>query len=177
MIYLFCYSVFAGDLYMESDILIRPYMAWDETAFSQLIADTMKISNRKDYSPEYIERIIQGYSPEFFIEQAKETHFYAAVDCCKIIGCGGVTMYHGSTDQSYLLAVFVLPEYQGQGIGKLIVEALEEDEYSIRARRIELSSSITASGFYRQLGYESVDGLSEPDENGVIRMEKRRQIQ
>lgn len=94
VVYLFCYYVFAGDLHMESNILIRPYMAGDETVFSQLIVDV-----------------------------------------------------------------------------------LEEDEYSKRARRIELASSTTAAGFYRQLGYESVDGLSEPDENGVIRMEKRRQIQ
>ena len=175
MIYLFCYSVFAGDLYMESDILIRPYTAGNETAFSQLIADTMRISSRKDYSLEYIDRIIQGYSPEFFTGHAKDTHFYAAVDHDKIIGCGGVTRYHGCADESYLLSVFVLPEYQGQGIGKLIVEALEKDEYSRRAERITLASSTTAVGFYRQLGYEFVDGLSEPDGHGVVRMEKRRQ--
>ncbi|MDY5030930.1 MAG: GNAT family N-acetyltransferase [Blautia sp.] len=32
-----------------------------------------------------------------------------------MIGCGGITGYWGSVDESYVLSVFVLPEYQGKG--------------------------------------------------------------
>ena len=106
--------------------------------------------------------------------QAKEVHFYVVCDAEKIIGCGGITGYLGSTTESYLQTIFVLPDYQGLGLGRIIVETLENDEYFKRAYRIELGASITAVGFYKTLGYEFKNGIEEPNEYGVIQMEKRR---
>lgn len=54
-----------------------------------------------------------------------------------IIGCGGITGYWGSTEESYLTSIFILPDYQGKGVGRKIVETLEEDEYFYRAWRTE----------------------------------------
>lgn len=36
------------------------------------------------------------------------------------------------------MSVFVLPEYQGRGIGRRIMETLEGDPYFARARRTEV---------------------------------------
>lgn len=160
---------------MGSEISIRPYVSGDEAGLSAMIAYTLKVSNQKDYSLEYIGRIIADYSPESIAEMAGTTHLYVVRDGQRIIGCGGITGYRGSTTESYLQSVFVLPEYQGQGLGKRIMDALEADEYFERAWRTELAASITAVGFYRQLGYTFINGISVPDEYGVIRMEKRRQ--
>ena len=159
---------------MRKGITIRPYKAGDETEISKLIAHTLMISNQKDYSPEYIEEIISEHSPEFFAGRAKDTHFYIACDGSKIVGCGGITGYWGSTVESYLLSIFVLPEYQGLGIGRRIVETLENDEYFERAGRTELASSITAVDFYRKLGYEFKNGITVPDAHKVVRMEKKK---
>lgn len=158
----------------NSGISIRPYRAGDEEEISALVAYTMPISNGKDYSPEYIEAIIREHSPGFFAEQAKTGHFYAAFDGEKMIGCGGITEYRGSTSESYLMSIFVLPEYQGRGVGRRIMETLEKDVFFVRARRTELAASITAVDFYRKLGYTFKDGISEPDEHEVVRMEKRK---
>ena len=138
-----------------------------------MIARTMRVSNRKDYSAEYIEDIIRGYSPASVLEMAEGSRFYVACDEDRIIGCGSITAYDGSKEESYLQAIFVLPEYQGLGIGRLIVETLEKDEYFLHADRTLLRSSITAAGFYSELGYVFCDGNGTPDEHGVIRMEKR----
>ena len=91
----------------------------------------------------------------------------------RIIGCGGITGYRGSTTESYVISVFVQPDYQGRGLGKMIMDVLESDPFFRRASRTELSSSITASGFYEKLGYAFKDGITTPDEAGVIKMEKK----
>lgn len=52
-------------------------------------------------------------------------------------------------DESSLYTTFALPEYQGKGIGRKIVETLEQDEYCLRTKRVKIPSSITAVEFYR----------------------------
>ncbi len=158
---------------MEEGLFIRPYQIGDEVEISELVAYTLRISNRKDYSSEYIEETIKEHSPEFFLSREKEAHFYVVCDRQKIIGCGGITGYWGSTTESYLLSIFVLPEYQGKGIGKKIIKTLESDCYFKRAWKTEVSSSPTAVGFYQKMGYIFKNDVTSPDERGVIRMEKR----
>ena len=43
----------------------------------------------------------------------------------------------------------VLPKLQGKGIGRMIIETLERDEYFLRARRIEIPSYIQLVNFIR----------------------------
>ena len=66
----------------------------------------------------------------------------------------------------------MLPEYQGKGIGRLIVETLEKDEFFLRAKRIEIPASITGVPFYLKMGYDYKNGITTPDEEHLIRLEK-----
>ena len=159
---------------MVKGIMIRPYEIGDETEIAELVATTLRISNQGNYSPEDIERMIKEHSPAFFAERAAESHFYVACNNKRIIGCGGITGYWGSKTESYLLSIFILPEYQGKGIGTQIVKTLEKDEYFFRAWRTEVGSSVTAVDFYRKLGYEYKNEITTPDEYNVIRLEKRK---
>ena len=106
-------------------------------------------------------------------EQAKDAHFYVACDGDRVIACGGITGYWGSKTESYLVTIFVLPGYQGSGVGRKIVETLEADEYFRRAWRTEVGSSLTAVRFYEKMGYAFKNGVTAPDKEGVVRMEKR----
>ena len=153
---------------------IRPFEDGDETAMAEMIAHTLRVSNRDDYTPEYLEDIVNHYTPEFFIERAKDSHFYVLCDGGRIIGCGGITGYRGGTTESFVFSVFVHPDYQGHGLGKMIMAALESDAFFRRASRTELSSSITAAGFYEKLGYAYKNGITTPNESGVVIMEKKR---
>ncbi len=157
----------------EGQIRVRPFQPGDEAGMAGLIAHTLQVSNSRDYSPEYLDEIARGYGPGFFAERAGDTHFYVVLHGGRVIGCGGVTGYRGSAAESYLLSIFVHPAYQGRGIGRRIMAALESDEYFTRASRAELAASITAVEFYRKLGYGFKDGVTEPDASGVVRMEKR----
>ena len=77
----------------------------------------------------------------------------------------------GSETESILLTIYVLPDLIGHGIGTAIIHALEKDEYFLRAKRVEIPASITAVNFYQKMGYDFKDD-GEPDEEGLIRMEK-----
>lgn len=156
-------------------MLIRRFQKEDAKAVSVMIATTLRITNSKDYSSEYIEKVIESMSPDHILERASWTHFYVIENEEKIIiGCGAVGPYWGSEEESSLFTIFVHPDDQGKGIGKLLIQTLEQDEYFLRAKRVEIPASITGQAFYRRLGYEYKNGITEPDEEGLLRLEKYR---
>lgn len=153
---------------------IRLFETKDAAEVSALIARTLRVTNIKDYSEEYIENDIRVLTPEFMIERAKHTHFYVVCDGETIVGCGAIGPYWGKEDESSLFTIFVLPEYQGRGIGRQIIETLEADDYFLRAKRIEIPASITACSFYRKMGYDYKNGVDQVDEEQLYRLEKHR---
>lgn len=155
-------------------ITIRKFEIKDAEAVSALIAKTMRTTNVKDYPAEVIENTISRLTPENIIQRAGWMHFYVVCEGDTIIGCGAIGSYWGKLDESSLFNIFVLPEYQGKGVGRKIVETLEQDEFFLRANRIKIPSSITASEFYRKLGYNYKNGIKTIDEEHHIPMEKIR---
>ena len=122
-------------------ITVRRFVEADAAEVSALITKTLRITNSKDYSPEYIEKDVAQFSPEKVIERASWTHFYVFCDGKIIVGCGAIGPYWGSETESSLFNIFVLPEYQGKGVGRKIIETLEADEYALRAKRMCSASS------------------------------------
>ncbi len=156
------------------DFEIRRFQKKEADETSAVIERALLVSNAPDYPSEIIQEMIALYSPGGVLERGAEGHFYVLRSGGKIIGCGGIAPYMGSLSESILVTIFVLPEYQGTGAGRKIVETLEADEYFLRAERISVHSSITARDFYLKLGYGYRGGVSAPDEEGCIHMEKRR---
>lgn len=156
------------------EIIARSFQKEDAAEVSALITKTLRITNSKDYSPEYIEKNVAQFTPEKVTERASWTHFYVFCDGDKIVGCGAVGPYWGSETESSLFNIFVLPEYQGNGVGRRIIETLEADEYALRAKRIEIPASITACDFYRRLGYDYKNGTDTLDAEQLYRLEKFR---
>ena len=126
---------------------IRRFQERDAAEVSAVIGEALRVSNAPDYPPEIIREMLELYTPENLLEQAGSEH---------------------------LVTIFVLPEYQRRSAGRRIMEALERDPYFLRADRVAVHSSITARDFYLRLGYRFSDGVGTPDEEGCIRMEKRR---
>lgn len=154
---------------------IRRFDPADAAAVSALIQRTMRVSNAKDYPPALLDEVIARQSPGDILDRAGWTHFYVVEDGGAIIGSGAIGPYWGSETESSLFSIFVAPERQGEGIGRQIIEALERDEYFLRARRVEIPASITAAAFYKRMGYAEKDGVEQPDEEGLYRLEKRRE--
>ena len=154
---------------------IRLFKIEDAIETAQVIAETLRVSNSQDYSSEYIEANIASHSAEVLIARANEGHMYVVCDNSRIVGCGAIAGYWGSLTESILLTIFVLPDYQGKGIGRRIIETLEQDEYFLRAKRVEIPASITAVEFYKKMGYDYKNGIAEIDDEQVYRLEKFRQ--
>ena len=148
----------------------------DAAEVSALIIKTLRTTNIKDYSAEYIENHAKLFTPEKVIERAGWTHFYVFCDGEKIVGCGAIGPYWGSETESALFNIFVLPEFQGKGVGRKLIETLEADEYALRAKRIEIAASITARDFYLKLGYTFKNGIDALDDEQLYRLEKFRSI-
>lgn len=146
----------------------------DAKAVSDLIRKTISISNKKDYPEDIMDQLIEIETPEHVLERASWTHFYVVLEGDDIIGCGAIGPYWGKEDESSLFTIFVDPDRQGKGVGRLIMNTLENDEYFLRARRIEIPASVTGVPFYLKMGYHYKDDITEPDEEHLIRMEKIR---
>ncbi len=155
-------------------MIIRRFKPEDAEKVSSLIVKTLREVNIKDYSREYIEKNVQRLQPKDILKLADWTHFYVVCDGDRIVGCGAIGPYWGKVDESSLFTIFVLPEYHRQGIGRKIIETLEKDEYFLRANRVEIPASITATPFYIHMGYTYKYGIRTPDEEGLLRLEKHR---
>lgn len=155
-------------------MIIRRFAKNDAEKVSTLIIRTEKITNSKDYSEEWINALEKRAQPSDILERAAWTHFYVVEDNDTIIGCGAIGPYWGSKTESSLFNIFVSPEYQGNGIGRTIIKTLEQDEYFLRAKRVEVPASITAVNFYRKFGYDYKNGVDRPDEKQLYRLEKFR---
>lgn len=158
----------------EPGIVMRPFEESDAEAVSELIRKTISISNKKDYPDDLMDQLIATETPEHVLERASWTHFYVAELEDSIIGCGAIGPYWGKEDESSLFTIFVLPEWQGKGVGRLIINTLEKDEFFQRAKRVEIPASITGVPFYLKMGYNYKDGITDPDEEHLIRLEKIR---
>lgn len=155
-------------------IQIRKFEPKDAQEVSDLIAVTLRTTNIKDYSSEYIENDVNHLQPEDILQKAGWMHFYVACEEDIIIGCGAIGPYWGKEDESSLFTIFVLPEYQGQGVGRKIIQTLEQDEYFLRAKRVEIPASITAVAFYQKMGYNYKNGIDKIDDEQLYRLEKFR---
>lgn len=159
---------------MSNSYFVRRFQDSDAAEVSDVIIKTLRTTNVKDYSAEYIENDVKKFTSDGVIERAGWTHFYVICDNVSIVGCGAIGPYWGKEDESSLFNIFVLPEYQGRGVGRKIIEALEKDEYFLRAKRVEIPASITACEFYKKMGYSYKNGIDVIDDEQLFRLEKFR---
>ena len=155
-------------------MFIRRFRESNAEKVSKMIIRTERITNSKNYSEEAMDALEKRAKPSHILERAGWTHFYVAEENDTIIGCGAIGPYWGSEAESSLFNIFVLPESQGKGIGRKIIETFEQDEYFFRAKRIEVPASITAVNFYSKLGYDYKNAVDHLDEEQIYRLEKFR---
>ena len=119
-----------------------------------------------------MEKFAKAYDAEKVLNVASYAHMYVFEFDGKIIGTGSISSFWGSETESILLSIFVLPEFHGKGVGRKIINTLETDEFYVRASRIEIPASITATEFYRKFGYDYKNGVKELDNGHHYRLEK-----
>ena len=161
-------------LYEKSMVTVRRFEETDAEEVHNLIIRNFKEVNVKDYGEKAISELVRTHDVEWLRNIANYANMYVFLQEKKIVGTGSISSFWGSETESIILTVFVLPEYHGKGIGRKIIQTLEQDELFLQAERIEIPASITGAEFYRKLGYDYKNGVKELDGEGLYRLEKFR---
>lgn len=156
------------------EVTARRYREQDAEAVVKLIHRNFLEVNAKDYGESAMRELAAQYDGNRLRAMAAYANFYVFCIGQQVVGVGAISSYWGSPTESILLTIFVLPELHGNGIGRFIVQTLEQDTFFLHADRIEIPASITAADFYRKLGYSYKNGTKALDEEGHYRMEKFR---
>lgn len=121
----------------------------------ECILKTVEVSNSPDYLPSVIEYQLQThYTMDWIRKQMRSRYFIVTLIEGKVVGTG-------SLDEDEIKAVFVDPSYQRKGVGRAMMEELEEYARAMGLKEVMLKSSITAYDFYKRLDYRLVEKLSE----------------
>ena len=158
------------------DIKVRRYKDGDAPFIREIIKKDILAENVKDYSKKEIDDLIEEQNEELIIKRSKIFHVYVLTDNEKIVGVGMIGPYWGSLTECSFFTIFIDPTYKGMGLGRKIIETLEEDEYYKRADRVEIPASITAVEFYKHMGwkFKRTDDVigNIVDSEGIYRMER-----
>ena len=160
--------------YVKNCIGVRRFEKEDADEVSKLIVRNFLEVNSKDYGITAMRELAKAYDSSKILNIASYAHMYVFELNGRIIGTGSISSFWGSKTESILLTIFVLPEFHGKGIGRKIINTLEQDEFYVRATRIEIPASIVATEFYRKFGYDYKNGVKELDEEHHYRLEKFR---
>lgn len=121
----------------------------------ECILKTVDVSNSPDYPPSVIEYQLQiHYTMDWIRKQMQSRYFIVTLIEGKVVGTG-------SLDGDEIKAVFVDPSYQRRGVGRAMMEELEEYARTKGLKEVVLNSSITAYDFYKKLNYHLIEKISE----------------
>ena len=161
---------------IKNKVRVRKFQKADAEEVQELIVRNFLEVNSKDYGIKAMQELAVNYGIDKILQIASYAHMYVFELDDRIVGVGSISSFWGSETESILLTIFVLPELHGNGIGRIIMQTLGQDELYLRADRNEIPSSITATEFYRKFGYDYKDGIKELDSEQHYRLEKYKKI-
>ena len=95
----------------------------------------------------------QGFTDEFDAEDNRSWHV-VVYDGEKAVATGRV--FSDSEAEYHIGRVAVLKEYRSCGIGRIVMNALEQKAKELGAETVRLGAQCQAEGFYKKAGYESI---------------------
>ena len=132
---------------------------------SRMIIDSICETNANDYTKEQIAMIITHFTTEKVIEKMGCRDVFIAL----LNGhCAGTISLEGNRIHS----LFVSTKFQGTGIGRQLLEYIEQHASALGFRTLILSSSITAKPFYQKYDYDVVN-IEKRTEGDTIAMQKQ----
>ena len=124
----------------------------------------------KDHSVDQISAWSDHLTAEGYIKAMRSgEEYYIALDDEKVIGFSAMK-------NSTVMAVYVSSEGAGRGVGKALYYILEREAARRNLTKFSLTSSLTARGFYKKLGFVELEEVLHKFKSGVtvkcFRMEK-----
>ena len=140
---------------------------------AELINRNLLEITSKYYSSEYVTSLVDHHSPKQLLEKAKTQVIFVAVEDGKAVGTGSLANFGNSEMPSYYgTSIFVALEFHRQGIGRQLMQKVEEKALELGADKITVRAAVNAREFYEKIGYTYRDGIETPDEKGNFVMDK-----
>ena len=116
----------------------------------------------------------KAYYRRHLLDNTHTACFAVDEDSDRIIGCGGVCYQdempspdNPGGKNGYLMNIYTLPEYRGEGIGRKIVEFLICDAKDRGTEKIYLESSDAAKKLYHKLGFSDMQDYMKLSEKAA----------
>lgn len=127
----------------------------------KFIVETIQTSYFGYYPEEAIHHFIEYSNKQGILADAQRNHVIVVKNKNKIVGTGTLKYTH-------IQRVFVSPNEQGKGLGKLIMNELETVAKENNLKLVELHSSLFAKRFYDNLEYKMFKIGKVAVENGEL---------
>jgi N-acetylglutamate synthase-like GNAT family acetyltransferase len=142
----------------RTDIRIRRFRRSDLPSVKELIDNTIDICYPADpsaplragYPKEAIQYFKQYHCDENILKGSAKGWTIVLENNTRVIGTGTIINNH-------IMRVFVNPKFQKRGLGKLIMNKLEDKAISSGARKVNLDASLPSKTFYDSLGYKTCE--------------------
>ncbi|MEH6442642.1 MAG: GNAT family N-acetyltransferase [Oceanospirillaceae bacterium] len=132
-------------------ITVRQLKEGDELELWLLKVNTIKSINSKDYSSEEVNGWAPDeYKPEKWLKRVQDMDPFIAEIAGKIVGFADIQ------DDGYIDHFFCHNKFQGQGIGKVLMQYLVNKSKEKAMPRIYSHVSITAKSFFETFGFKVV---------------------
>ncbi|CAE7651059.1 unnamed protein product [Symbiodinium sp. CCMP2592] len=155
----------------------------DIPAIQALMTASMKVLLPKFLDAKQVERSGESMGVDTMLVD-DGTYFLVYIDDM-LAGCGGWsrrrTLYGGNhtrgrddaladpaTEPAKIRAMFTHPDYARRGIGRFILEAGESAARAEGFKTMEMGSTAAGRPLYEACGYEFIEDLSQPSEDGTV---------
>jgi putative acetyltransferase len=141
---------------------VRPGVEADAEAICVMHIRSIRELCAQDYTPEQIEAWAGPKLAAHYLEPIRGKRLVVAELGGRVVGMGD---YHVTANE--ICAVYVDPDFGGQGIGRALFQAVTN---ALRARgctEAVLDASITSVGFYEAMGCRIVEQRMHPFRPGV----------
>jgi N-acetylglutamate synthase-like GNAT family acetyltransferase len=140
---------------------IRPAQAGDAAGISRVIIRALRETNAKDYTPDIIARVELSFSPAAVERLIDQREVFVAEMDNRVVGTA-------SLDGHALRTMFVLPDVQGRGIGRLLVQRIERVARERQLAILTVPATVTAEAFYARLGFTAVREAYHGEERTIV---------
>jgi GNAT superfamily N-acetyltransferase len=135
---------------MKADPHLRFFRSNDLAALQRLIFQTIDFSYHAVYPDEAIQYFKDYHSNNRILDDASMGNTLIILKSNILLGTGTLC-------NSSIRRVFVSPDCQGQGLGKLIMSSLEQIALSHRETLLSLEASLPSQVFYHHMGYQTIE--------------------
>eukprot|EP00727_Mastigamoeba_balamuthi_P001982 m51a1_g11781 hypothetical protein (656) ;mRNA; r:290025-292991 len=148
---------------------VRQFREDDASTLSSVICHALRTVNAADYPPDVIAEMCERYSPAGVLRVARSSHLLVASRSPDgpVIGSMACDL------RGHVSAAFVLPDSEGAGVGRALLEELERwaalTDGGARAplREMWAEASVTSVGFWRKMGFAEDD---DPNRDTLVKV-------